>query len=96
MLEKLIPSLQPVATLAKKYAVIILALLFGGMCAYLLYTSNRLMAEEPTDKAVSDSYAGAKRPKIEESVINRINQLRDENIQFQTLIDEARKNPFAE
>lgn len=91
-LEQLTPAINAL----KKYLSIIIIILVGGIYAYLVVTAGSIAEKDPTQAETDEAYKKAKRPKIDETVVKKITELQDQNVQFQSLIDEARKNPFAE
>lgn len=95
-MNNLIKPLKPIISIFVKYGLIIFIVTVGATCIYIVYTSSRLVAVEPSQKEVQDKYKATKRPKLEERIADKINELEDRNVKFQTLIDEARDNPFAE
>lgn len=89
-------QLQKITGLLKRYAVIICFVIFGAMYAFLLYTSGQQVKEEPSEKQVTDKIQAIKRPKVDEAAVQTLMQLSDQNIEVQSLFNEARNNPFSE
>lgn len=86
----------PLITLIKKYAVLIFALFFLGMYGFLIYRIDTLVNSEPDPAAIDESLNTVKRLKIDQSSINKMLQLEEENVEVKSLFQQARKNPFTE
>lgn len=92
-----IPSkLTPALEWLKKYVVFIFAMVVLLVYGYLVFHINTLASQEPSDDAVAERLKTVQRPKIDEDVVDKIEQLQDQNIQVQTLFQQARDNPFTE
>lgn len=89
-------KLQPVLLWFKKYAVFIFVLVVLSVYGFLVFRINTLASQEPSDDAVTERLERVQRPKIDQDVLSKIEQLEDQNIQVQTLFQQARDNPFAE
>jgi Tfp pilus assembly protein PilO len=89
-------QLQKVTVLAKKYIVIIVALIFGIMYGFLILASSQQAQNKPPEGMVLDQVNAAERPSIDESAAATLKQLRDQNIEVKALFEEARNNPFSE
>jgi hypothetical protein len=96
MLKKLTDKLQLLLTFLKSNVVLIVIILFGGMYGYLIFTSGREAAKQPSDQKINEKYKGASRPKINENIAQQLYDLESSNIEVKTLFDEARSNPFSE
>lgn len=95
-MKDILNRLQPIIELVRRYSITIAVVAVGAVYGYLIYTSSNLVQVEPSDAQISEKYQSAKRPKIDESITNKLTELRDNNITFQALIDNARNNPFVE
>lgn len=95
-MNNLATKLMPILQIAKRYAVIILIVTVGAIYGYLILTAGQLASDVPSSAAISEAYKGTKRPEIDETVVQKLSELQDQNVQFQALLEEARKNPFAE
>lgn len=89
-------KITPYALKLKKYTKLIffvcLALVFG----FLIASINSYSRLEPSEEAIAEKLTKVQRPKIDESALNKIQQLEDQNIEVQTLFKQARDNPFSE
>lgn len=95
-MKEIFNRIQPILEIIRRYSITIAILIVGGVYGYLIYTSSTLVQNEPSDAQISEKYQAAKRPKIDESIVKKLNELQDNNITFNELVDEARKNPFVE
>ena len=62
----------------------------------LVLEINHLSGAEPTQAQLDAKLKTVQRPTIDQPTLDKIQQLQDQNIQVQTLFDQARQNPFAE
>lgn len=88
--------IQPIIEILQRYSITAAIIVVSGIYGYLIYTSSTLVQVEPSDTEIAEKYQGAKRPKIDEAIAKKISELQDNNINFQALLDDARKNPFVE
>lgn len=89
-------KLAPLVSLIRRYALIILIVAVGAVYGYLIVTAGNLASKSPSDAKVQAAYKGTNRPKIDETVVQKLSELEDQNVQFQALLEAARNNPFAE
>ncbi len=94
---KNIPSyLRGLVLKARRYLpitfIVVAALVYG----WLIFRINVLNRREPSEDAVAEKLQTAKRPKIDQSIIDKINELEDNSTEVQTLFKDARTNPFQE
>lgn len=96
MLKKLTDQLVKLLYLLKKYVVLVIIILFGGMYGYLIYTSGQEASRVPSEVKINEQFQGASRPKIDKNVAEQLHELESQNIEIKSLFDEARNNPFSE
>lgn len=96
MINQQLDRLRPILELIRRYIVTIAIVIVGATYAYLIYTSGSLASSQPSDSEVTNSYKSASSPKIDPVIVDKLSELQDSNIRYQSLIDEARKNPFEE
>ena len=94
---KEIPTkLAPFAEKFQKYFkfifIIFVLLLFG----FLIFRINQFNRSEPDQSAIDQRLKSVARPKVDQSLIDKIQQLQDQNVQVQALFKQARDNPFQE
>lgn len=95
-IQSLTNKLKPILAFLKRYAIFIYILLLLGSFGFLVFRINQYSRVEPTDDAVQEKLQTAKRPKVDQAVLDKIQQLKDQNVQVQSLFDQARNNPFNE
>ena len=66
------------------------------LVGFLVFQINRLATAEPTDTMIEEKLQTVARPKLDQAVIERIQQLQDQNVEVRSLFDQARNNPFNE
>ncbi len=94
---KNLPSkLTPVLNFLKRYAVFISIIVVLGIAVFFVLRINQYSRMEPSDQAVEDKLQTVQRPKVDKAVLDKIQELKDQNVQVQTLFDQARNNPFNE
>ncbi len=82
--------------LAKKYRAFIFLILVLASYAFLILRINLLTQSEPSAVSVSDKQKVIPRLKIDQTAVNKILQLEDQNVEVKALFEKARNNPFAE
>lgn len=89
-------SLQAKASKVKRYLPLLVFILVASVYSLTVYEINRLVASQPSDDAVAEKLQSVSVPKIDEKTVTAIQNLEDQNIQTQTIFNQARQNPFAE
>ncbi len=92
LLEKILPWINRVRKYKMFIFFIVLLLLYG----FLVFRINTLSNKEPSDDSVTAKLQTVSRPHIDESVIEKIQLLRDNSVKVKTLFNQARQNPFQE
>lgn len=77
-----------------KHAKFIFIIVVLCLSAFLIFEINRLTSKEPSDTQVIQQQQIIKRPRIDQDTINKIEQLKDQNVRVQSLFKTARDNPF--
>lgn len=95
-INQILRKLRPLARWLIRYRFIIGLVLVVGLYSWLVLEINVLTRLEPTDEQLTEKLQTIKRPKIDQDVVNKINQLQDNSVQVQTLFKQARDNPFQE
>lgn len=97
MIEKFKPIINKSKVFAKKfhkYAVFVFLVTIFGIYGFLIFQIGRMTQYEPDDAAVKEQLNTVKRLKIDQSTIDKIEQLEDQNVSVQSLFKSARDNPF--
>lgn len=77
-----------------KHAKFIFIIVVLCLNAFLIFEINRLTSKEPSDTQIIQQQQIIKRPKIDQDTINKIEQLKGQNVRVQSLFKSARDNPF--
>ncbi len=90
--SKLIPALQFI----KRYSVFISVVILLIIFSFLVFRINQFNQLEPNESAVTEKLQTVQNPKIDQSVLDKIQQLQDQNLKVRALFRQARDNPFHE
>jgi len=88
--------LSPAMLFIKRYAVFIFIMILLGIFGFLVLRINNYSQIEPSEDAVQEKLQAVQRPKVDQAALDKIKLLEDQNIQVNSLFDNARKNPFNE
>ncbi len=80
----------------RQYVVFIFILSVLGVYGFLVHQINTHSLAEPTEDALTEKLQDVRRPIIDETVLEHIRQLEDQNVEVRALFEEARNNPFSE
>jgi cell division protein FtsN len=72
--------------------IIIVCLIFG----FLIMKISVYSTQEPSQSSLDEKIKTVKLPKVDEEAVRNIQKLEDQNIEVQSLFNEARNNPFSE
>lgn len=89
-------KLKPALDFFRRYVKFIFFISMILIAVFLVFRINQFSNQVPSEDAVAERLQSVQRPRIDESVIEKIQQLQDQNIEVQSLFDQARNNPFAE
>ena len=95
-LKDLPAKLMPLLETGKRYLALVFLMLFLAGYGFLVFRINSLAQSEPSDDAVAEKLQTTQRPRIDQNAVDKIEDLKEQNVQAQTLFEEARQNPFAE
>lgn len=95
-LSDILAKLKPLAVLFKTYAVFIFFIIFLGLMGFLIFRINHYARVEPTDDAIQDKLKAVQRPRVDQAALDKIQQLQAQNVEVNSLFDNARQNPFNE
>jgi hypothetical protein len=94
--KELISKLSSFLRKLQRYAAFIFIIALLGIYGFLVFRINTLNSREPSDDAVTEKLQTVKRPKIDQSAVDKIQQLQDQHVEVKSLFDQARNNPFSE
>jgi hypothetical protein len=89
-------QVQPAVRFVKKYKKFLFSMIVLVLIGFLVFRINQLASAEPSEATIDEKLQTVTRPKLDQGVIDRIQQLQDQNVEVQSLFDEARNNPFDE
>ncbi len=95
-ISQILRRLKAVLVWSKKHAIIIGIVFAALLYAILILQINNLNQREPTDDAVTEKLQTIKRPKVDQSVVDKLQNLQDNSTDVQSLFKAARDNPFQE
>ncbi len=95
-IKKIGTKVLPFFKTLQRHAVLLFLLVLVGIYGFLVYRINSLTRIEPSDSAVAEKLETVKRPKIDETAVQKIKQLQGQNVEVKSLFDRARNNPFNE
>lgn len=90
--KDLLPALLTSFHKVGRYALILFVIFLAIIYSVMLYRVYTLSTAEPSAEAIS--HAGT--PHINADIVNQLLELKDNNVQVQTLFNDARDNPFRE
>ncbi len=95
-IKQLLKKIQPLVALLKRYTVFLYIMIVLIIFGLLVFRIRQYSNIEPSEDAIGEKLKTVQRPKIDKTVLEKIEQLKDQNIQVQSLFDQARNNPFSE
>lgn len=93
LLNKLSETLRASASKYGKFVAILIVLTLFGFIFYRIGYFNNL---EPSEDEITEKLLTVQRPRIDKDIVEKLENLEDQNIQVQTLFNQARENPFDE
>lgn len=94
--DTVITRLQPYALMLKRYAVFIFIVLVLGTYVFLVQHIGALISKEPTQAQIDSKAKPVNKLVVDQEAVKKISELESQNIDVQTLFDNARENPFTE
>lgn len=79
-----------------QYRVIIFVLAIALVYGFVFVRINTLSNAQPSQEAIAAQNNPIKKAHIDKTVVKRLESLRDNNVNVQTLFEQARNNPFQE
>lgn len=95
-LKELPQKIKPLISYVQKYRKFLFFILLLAVYGWLVFRINTLSSIEPSEEAISEKLQTAKRPKIDQAALEKIQQLQDNSVEVQALFKQARDNPFQE
>jgi predicted negative regulator of RcsB-dependent stress response len=94
-ISKLKEKLFQYLSVARKNAPLIFVVFLLAVYGFLAWRITQLIQTEPSPSDVSAKLQTGV-PKVDPTVIQKIEDLKDSNVNVQTIFDNARNNPFQE
>lgn len=94
--KQILPKFLALIEKLKKYTVVIFIVVVALVFGFLVLRIKNYSSTEPTEEAVTEKLTTVQRPKIDKNAISKIQQLEDQNVEVQSLFEQARDNPFSE
>ncbi len=94
--SSILEQAEIVAQKASRYKVILFLLFVVLIYGFIVYRINSLNSVQPSDNAIAAQNNPIKAAHIDKSVVNQLESLRNNNVNVQTLFEQARNNPFQE
>lgn len=95
-INKILGKIKPWINKFLKYKLFIFFVVIFLIYSFLVFRINMLNNKEPSDSDVSTKLQTVSRPKIDQTIIDKIQQLQDNSVQVKALFKSARDNPFQE
>lgn len=89
-------KLQPTLRFIKRYVSLFFVVTMLAVFGFLVFRINQFSSLEPSEDAIAEKLQSVQRPKLDQAIVDKIQQLQDQNIEVQSLFDQARSNPFSE
>lgn len=93
-LAKLTRQINPLLRRLYELRLFIFIIVFLGIYTFLVVRVNKLVQSEPDATTVNAQTV--KRLTVDKAALDKIKQLQSQNIQVQSLFEQARHNPFTE
>lgn len=93
-LKSLKTKILSIPSFLKQYVTFIFIISVLSIYGFLVWQINSLSNIAPSEQKIIEEQQVIKRPKIDENVVKKIEQLEDQNVAVQSLFKSARDNPF--
>ena len=95
-LKSIKPALRGLARTLGKYYSVLLFLLFMGVYGFMVVKINSLSNPVVDDSEIAEEVKTLPTPRIDETAANKLQSLKDNSVNVQTLFEKGRTNPFKE
>ena len=89
-------SLHRIFGVLNSYKIFIFFIIVAFLYSYIIWRINVYAVASPTESEKTAATEHTKVPKINESIVLKMKNLKDNSVNVQTLFDSARNNPFSE
>ena len=89
-------KLQAFSQTLQKYLGLVFVVTMLGLYSFLVFRINSLTTAEPSDDAITEKLNTVQRPKVDEDIVSKVQNLEDNSVEVKALFQDARDNPFSE
>jgi len=93
-LRSLVDNLLVRLQAAKRYSFVIFIVVVGLLYGFLLLRISTLSSAQPTQDAIDKQVKSSQLPHIDQSVVDQLESLQNNNAGVKTIFNDARSNPF--
>lgn len=95
-IQQLTKLTGPVKSIAEKYSTILIIFVVLTLFGFVFYRIGYFNTLEPSEASIEEKLLTVQRPKIDKTIVEKLEDLEAQNIQVQSLFNQARENPFRE
>ena len=95
-INALLARLGLIKAMLNKYRTFLIMMIVIGLFGFIFYRIVTYNQVAPSDTAIEEQLSNSQRPKIDKTVVDKLQNLETQNIQVQSLFNQARDNPFKE
>lgn len=92
----ILAKLGPILEYIRKYKTILIIVTVVSIFGFIFYRIGYFNSSEPSEDAIEEKLKTSQRPKIDKAIVEKLENLESQNIQVQSLFNQARENPFKE
>jgi hypothetical protein len=89
-------KIQALSQTLQKYLGLVFVVAMLGLYSFLVFRINSLTTAEPSDDAITEKLNTVQRPKVDEDIVSKVQNLEDNSVEVKALFQDARDNPFSE
>lgn len=94
--EKLLSTITSYAKILQQHLPLIIIVAFCGLYGYIIMQISTISGYTPDETEVTEQVTAVSKPKVDTQTAKIIESLEEQNINVQTIFNEARDNPFSE
>ncbi len=94
--DSLLASIRPYLAYLQRYKVLIFVVSVLGVYVLLVNHIGELIQNEPSQTQIDSKLSPVNKLTVDQDAIKRITDLEEQNVEVQTLFNEARQSPFTE
>ena len=93
-IDTIIAKLSIVKDIITRFSVIIFVIFLGLVFGFLTFNIANYSNREPSDDQIEERLSSLKTVNLNQQAVDKINELRDQNINIESLFNNGRANPF--